>query len=368
MWAETACAWPGFSWDAWREIAGVEAPHIISPQKGVRELASLLLTNSEQGENLAQWDKRRKDIAVVLSSLLGEPSEIRRDSSPPRTGEAVQESGYTRTHVLISGEVGDPITAWLLWPASPISIPAPVMIVLHQTQSPGKDEACGLTGDPEMAFAVELVRRGYPCVAPDVIGFGERIPDGAEPYHGALDFYRRHPRWSFFGKMNWDLSRVVDYIENVPGADAKHIGVVGHSHGAYGALMGAAFEPRIGAVIASCGFTTLRADANPERWSHLTALLPRLGFYLDAIHEAPFDWHEVLACIAPRPLFNWATLDDAIFPNTGNLVEVYEQVRGVYALYHAATYFEGRLAPGSHAFPKEAREEAYAWLDAQFRK
>jgi len=368
LWAGIAWAWPGFNWDTWREITGVEAPKIVSPQAGVRELAPLLVPDSENSAGLVQWDKRRKGIIAALSALLGEPSEIQRDSNPPQTGDPVQEAGYTRTDVLIPGEVDDPITAWLLRPEIPISDPTPVMIVLHQTQAPGKDEACGLTGDPEMAFAVELVRRGYICVAPDVIGFGGRTPDGAEPYYGAHDFYRRHPHWSFFGKMNWDLSRVVDYIERLDGADAKHIGVIGHSHGAYGALMGAAFEPRIGAVIAGCGFTTLRADPNPERWSHLTALLPRLGFYRDEISGAPFDWHEVLACIAPRPLFNWATLEDSIFPNTANFTEVYEQVREVYALYNAESHFEGRLAPGSHAFPKEAREEAYTWLDRQFEK
>jgi dienelactone hydrolase len=363
LWAGIAWAWPGFDWGTWREITSVTPPEIISPQAGVQELAPLLIPDSENNADLVQWEKRRKGIIAVLSTLLGEPTGIQRDKNPPQTGTPVQQAGYTRTSVLIPGESGDPITAYLLMPDTPLRTPTPVMIVLHQTQAPGKDEACGLTGDPEMAFAVELVQRGYICVAPDVIGFGGRTPDGAEPYHGAHDFYRRHPQWSFFGKMNWDLSRVVDYIESLDGADAGRIGVIGHSHGAYGALMGAAFEPRIGAVIASCGFTTLRMDPNPERWSHLTALLPRLGFYRDEISKAPFDWHEVLACIAPRPLFNWATLEDNIFPNTENLVEVYEQVRGVYALHDTAPHFEGRLVPGGHAFPKEAREEAYTWLD-----
>ena len=366
--ATAAVAWPGFDWDTWREITGVEAAEIVSPQAGVSELAPLLIPDSGNGENPIQWEKRRAGIIKTLSALLGEPSEIRRDEVSAQRGEAIPDDGYTRIRVLIPGEADDPIPAWLLTPASPISTPTPVMIVLHQTQAPGKDEACGLTGDPEMAFAVELVQRGYICVAPDVIGFGERTPDGAEPYHGAHDFYHRHPRWSFFGKMNWDLGRVVDFIETLPEADGKRIGVIGHSHGAYGALMGAAFEPRISAVIASCGFTTLRSDPNPERWSHLTALLPRLGFYLDAIRKAPFDWHEVLACIAPRPLFCWATLEDAIFPNTDNLADVYEQVRQVYGAYDAAVHFEGRLAPGAHAFPKAMREEAYVWLEGHMSK
>ena len=47
----------------------------------------------------------------------------------------------------------------------------------------------------------------------------------------------------------------------------------------------------------------------------------------------PFDWHEIIAGIAPRPYFNWATLNDRIFPNTENFSEVYQQVGDVYAFY-----------------------------------
>ena len=243
---------------------------------------------------------------------------------------------------------------------------SPVMIVFHQTQTPGKREACGMTGDANMAFADELAKRGILCIAPDAIGFGERIPDDAQPYANALDFYRKHPQWSFFGKMSWDIARIIDYLETLPYVDTKRIGVIGHSHGAYGSIMGAVFEPRIGLVVASCGYTTLRTDPRPDRWSHLTALMPRLGFYVEDIGQAPFDWHEIAACIAPRPYFNWATLNDDIFPETANLEDVYAQLRSVYAQYGREDDFQGRLAPGAHRFPPEAREEAYKWIEAQW--
>ena len=47
----------------------------------------------------------------------------------------------------------------------------------------------------------------------------------------------------------------------------------------------------------------------------------------------PFDWHEIIAGIAPQPYFSWATLNDRIFPNTENFSEVYQQVGDVYAFY-----------------------------------
>jgi len=81
----------------------------------------------------------------------------------------------------------------------------------------------------------------------------------------------------------------------------------------------------------------------------------------------PFDWHEIIAGIAPRPYFNWATLNDRIFPNTENFSEVYQQVGDVYAFYGKRENFIGKLSPGGHLIPAEVRQEAYAWIQAQFK-
>jgi dienelactone hydrolase len=223
-----------------------------------------------------------------------------------------------------------------------------------------------MIGNPDMKFAHELAEKGILCIAPDCIGFGERIPEGESPYYGAHDFFRKHPDWSYFGKMNYDVSRVIDYLESRDDVDKNRIGVIGHSHGAYGSIMSTIFEPRIAFAVASCGYTTLRTDPRPDRWSHLTALMPRLGFYVDDVKSAPFDWHEIAACIAPRPYFNWATLNDSIFPETENLTEVYAQLKSVYALYGKEDDFHGELVPGAHCFPEDGRKIAYAWIFKQF--
>jgi hypothetical protein len=132
------------------------------------------------------------------------------------------------------------------------------------------------------------------------------------------------------GKMIWDVGRVIDYLETLPFVDPKKIGCIGHSHGAYGTLFAAAFEPRISTAVASCGFTTFRNDPNPERWSHLTALIPRLGFYLPDVASIPFDWQHVLGLVAPRKLFVWYATKDSIFPKTENLDALLRDVRKVY--------------------------------------
>ncbi len=358
-------SWEGFDWEQWRVITNAVKPTIITPQSHSSELFPLLQKEGDvcaRIQSIQEWEQKRDRILGVLESIIGTSSKAK--IIPPYAdilGEA-SFSNYKRFHLRISSEPDDWITAYLLIPDPMPVKPVPAMIVLHQTVSQGKDEPCGIEGNAEMAFALELAQKGFVCIVPDMIGFGERTPPGAPPYHNALQFFRKHPDWSFFGKMVWDIRQVVNYLETLPFVDMYRLGCMGHSHGGYGTIIGAIFEPRITAVVVSCGFTTLRKDPIPERWSHLTALMPKLGFYKDHIEEAPFDWHEIIACMAPRPFYLWGTLNDAIFPSIDNFPEIFEQVESVYSLYGAKDYFHPRLGEGPHSFPTEQRNEAYNWL------
>ncbi|GMV97534.1 MAG: hypothetical protein AMXMBFR83_18920 [Phycisphaerae bacterium] len=361
-------AWPGHAWEQWRKETTWRKADLPSDQAGRKDLAALLEIGPDRKaiDSIAGWEQKRARIAAVLSQLMGEPNRL---EPPAPEAEILGEevlADHVRRRVRIRTEPDDWMPAYVLLPKELPATASPVMICLHQTVAQGKDEPCGIRGSPDLAFALQLVRRGYVCVAPDVIGFGERIPPGGQPYHDSAAFYRRHPKWSYFGKMNWDVARLIDYLETQPFADRLQIGCIGHSHGAYGALMAAAFEPRVSLVIASCGFTTLRADPSPHRWSHLTALLPQLGEYLPEVSAIPFDWQEVCALIAPRPLYVWYATRDDIFPKTGNLEALFQDVRRVYGLYGAADDLAWQAFDGGHSFPAQARERAYSWLAERF--
>ncbi len=364
--------WEGHDWNEWRRVTTWKRPELQTDQAGRADLAPLLgETKTASGDSVAalrDWEARSAQYSQVIQAILGEPTALKKPPAEARELGAEDLGDYTRRHVLIRAEPDDWIPAYLLTPKKLPEPRAPAMICLHQTVAQGKDEPCGIKGDPELAYALELVKRGYVCIAPDAIGFGERITSGAEPYHDSIAFYRKHPQWSFMGKMIWDVSRVVDYLETLPVVDSARIGCIGHSHGAYGGLFAAAFEPRIKAVVASCGFTTLRSDPNPERWSHLTALIPQLGFYLPQASDVPFDWQHVLALIAPRRLFVWYATKDAIFPRTENLSGLLADVKNVYTLDGKPDALAWDAFDGPHQFPKQAREKAYRWLEEGFSK
>ena len=367
----TAQAWEGHDWNQWRQVTTWQKPELRSDQAGRRDLA-LLLGGDPSGTNriasVSGWEERRKQIASTIQQILGAPSDVKPPPLEVRELGVEDLEGYTRRHVMIKSEPDDWIPAYLLVPKKLSTTRVPAMLCLHQTVAQGKEEPCGMKGDPELAFAVELVKRGYVCIAPDVIGFGERIPAGKQPYHDSLAFYRKHPGWSFMGKMIWDVGRVIDYLETLPFVDPKRIGSIGHSHGAYGTLFATAFEPRISAAVASCGFTTFRSDPNPERWSHLTALMPQLGFYLPDVASIPFDWQHVVALAAPRRLFVWYATKDSIFPKTENLDGLLKDVQKVYQLYGATNALAWQAFDGQHKFPQAGREAAYRWLDEELRQ
>jgi dienelactone hydrolase len=407
--SSAALAWRGHGFEQWREVTTWKQPKINNPQAGRKELVSLLgVEGAAPIDEIKAWENRRSEYAGTIRRILGEPSgdltsnpgdrtsnatkawtkeptkEPRASARAvpttsenaanpsPRARPAVQVLGeetlpdHIRRHIRIQTEPDDWIPAYLLLPKELPPGRHPTMLCLHQTVRQGKEEPCGMKGDPELDFALELVRRGFVCIAPDVIGFGERIPPGTDPYHDSISFYRKHPNWSFMGKMIHDVGRVIDYLATLDFVDPLQIGSIGHSHGAYGTLFAAAFEPRISLAIASCGFTTFRTDPHPDRWSHKTALIPQLGTYLPDVSAIPFDWQHVCALIAPRPLYVWYATRDDIFPVTDNLDSLFQDLRGVYGLYGAADDLTWKWFDGAHRFPADAREAAYAWLEERF--
>jgi len=364
-----AWAWSGQDWRTWRQTTTWTRPELTTDQTGKQALARLLATGDDSGgtiDSIRSWERKRSKMAAVIERILGHPSVTQ---PPPLQVEELgseELDDHVRRHIRIRTERDDWIPAYVLLPKKLPATRLPAMICLHQTVSQGKEEVCGIQGSRGLALALQLVRRGYITIAPDMIGFGERIPEGAQPYDGAAEFYRRHPNWSYMGKMVWDISRVVDYLETLPEVDRLQIGCIGHSHGAYATLFAAALEPRISLAIASCGFTTFRRDPQPQRWSHLTALIPQLGMYLPDVQDIPFDWQHVCALIAPRPLFVWYGLHDDTFPNTDNLPSLFRDVRTVYGLYGAADDLAPHAFDGPHGFPDTGRAQAYTWLQDRF--
>ena len=187
---------------------------------------------------------------------------------------------------------------------------------MHQTTAEGKRESVGLAGDRSLAFADDLAQRGYVTLAPDSITAGERIDQ-----YGAFDtrgHYQRNPGLSAMGKMLHDAQRAIDVLLQTEGVDEERIGAIGHSLGAEEALMLAAFDERVQATVASCGYATFAADPNRIRWArdHWFSYMPTLRPVFGRGQVPHWDWGDVIRLVAPRGFYQHTTREDQIFPES----------------------------------------------------
>lgn len=368
-----------WSWERWRAITGATIPALQRAQAGRADLVDLL--RPDELTAAPPWPERRREILSALRPFIGDPPAIPRKLEPQTLGEE-QAGTHVRRHVTFRAGTGEEIPAYLLIPSG-LKHRAPAVLCPHQTTQEARREPAGLAGNPEQFTARHLADRGYVAITWDAIGFGERHDRARGHYGDAIPFYEAHPRWSFLGKMVDDLRRVIDYLETLEFVDARRIGCIGHSHGGITTVFGMALDERIAAGAANCGFDTFRIDGNVFRWSHATALLPRLGFYVGSpyvtmefyrgvpdseVIRTPFDLHEILALAAPRPLLLSVSDDDVVFPNAGwSVRRSVSRLRPVYEMLEASDRLEALFFNRGHRFPPEIGARAYAWLDRWLR-
>lgn len=217
-----------------------------------------------------------------------------------------------------------------------------------------------------------LAARGYAVFAFDQIGFGRRILEGR-------GFYRRYPHWSKLGKMVADVQAAIDFLTAnakpdagardlaLPPLDTKHICCVGYSLGGMVGLYAAAMDDRIAGVASFCGFTPMRTDtdASPtggiRRLWEWHGLLPRLGLYDGRERELPFDFDDVLKCVAPRPALIVSPLHDRA-ANPSDVRACVGRARPAWQSGNAAAALTLREPNDYNRFQSEQQTMLLDWL------
>ena len=253
---------------------------------------------------------------------------------------------------------GDDLKADLYYPAEGDGKPKggkwPVVIWLHPYSY-----ATGYSRYARAPFTA-LTKRGFAVLAFDQIGFGTRVEH-------ARGFYERYPRWSLLGKMVADTRAAIDAVAEIENVDAGRIYLAGYALGGKVALWTAALDERVRAVASVCGFTPLRTSADKgtegiKHYSHLHGLAPRLGLFIGSEARLPVDYDEILAVIAPRPMYVLApTLDRYATP--ADVRSVVERARKQYAVAGAAEALVFETPVDFNRFTAGMQARVFDWLE-----
>ncbi len=302
-------------------------------------LRPLLERNGNPITTREDWQTQRKTIEQEWRERLG-PMPERPKSLDSRVTESEQCDGYGRKLVSFHSADGDRIQAYLLIPDGlKDGEKRPAVVAFHQTTKDTLKEPAGLSKDPTLALGVHLVKRGYVVLCPECY----IMKDGG-PGNQAEAVAKTWPGLTGLGKMTFDASRCVDFLESLPIVDAARIGCIGHSLGAKEVLFALAFESRYQVGVFNEGGVGLRMSNWTDPW-YLTAKMKD--------HIPAQENHQVLALCAPRPILvlgGDSADGDASWPYV-------HAALGVYRLLAPATALASSIITESIPFPaRHARQ------------
>ena len=226
------------------------------------------------------------------------------------TLESTACDGYRRDKIVFDTEDTMSVPAYLLVPDARTGSPPGAAVLACHGHGPGKSQVVGLehTDMPNADYALQLARRGYVVLAPDLRCFGERLDWNPED-HYACDTNQVHAAmagWNPLTQNVWDLTRSIDVLQEHPLVDPDRVGMVGISYGGTVTLFTAALDQRVAAAVVS-GYFSSWAESHKMPWNMCGSQIV-FGMLGRLEHE------DLGALVAPRPLLIETGTEDLLFP------------------------------------------------------
>ena len=211
----------------------------------------------------------------------------------------------------------------------------------------------------------ELAKRGYVVLSCDALGWGDRSVEGWKTdSQQAIASNLFNLGTSYASIIALEDTRAAKFLAELPEVNKKKVAAIGFSMGAFRAWQVAALSDDITAAVVDCWMATMQGlmvigNNQLKGQSAFTMLHPYIGRYL--------DYPDVAGLAAPKPMLVFAGEKDSLFP-VESVKEAFGKMKTIWAAFGAPENLETKIWPLGHTFQKEQQNEAYKWLDIQFKK
>jgi hypothetical protein len=199
-----------------------------------------------------------------------------------------------------------------------------------------------------------FARNGYVCMVIDTLESGEILGEHHGTYRAGMWWWNSRG-YTPAGVECWNGMRALDYLSTRPEVDTNRFGITGRSGGGAYSWYVTAMDDRIKAAAPVAGITDLDnyvVDGAVE--GHCDCM-----FFVNTYR---WDYPQLAALAAPRPLLICNTDDDNIFPLDG-VVRLRDKVRRVYDLLGAGAKCGLVITPGPHKDTQELQVPVMRWFN-----
>ncbi len=315
-----------------------------------RQLAERCLADIR---TLEDWNRQKATFRRQLFEMLSlDPLPPRTDLHATVTG-SIEQPEFIVEKLHFQSMPGLYVTANLYLPKKPEK-PAPAILYLcgHSlVKTNGVSYGCKVA---YQHHGIWFARNGYVCLVLDTVELGEIEGRHHGTYRDGMWWWNSRG-YTPAGAEAWNAVRALDYLETRPEVDKTRLGVTGRSGGGAYSWWLAALDERIKVACPVAGITDLEnyvVDGAVE--GHCDCMF--------MVNTYRWDYPQVAALLAPRPLLLCNTDKDTIFPLDG-VVRLHEKVRRIYDLNGASDKFGLLITEGPHHDTQDLQLPVLRWFN-----
>lgn len=315
----------------------IEAAEKVRARSWQRDFSSLQAYET----SVSPWRARLKEW---LGGMPYQPADL-----SPQVTYLTRTDKFAAFRVWLTALEDVQVYGILLLPRQPPAERLPAVIALHGLGG-SPETVCGLAeeDDYNQRFGAKLAEHGFVVFAADFVN--------EPPALSHLDRKAKMVGQRIQGFLQFQIQRVVDYLQSRPDVDPARIGIYGISWGGRTALNAAALDTRIGAVVISGYFN----DSTRKMVTRSPHYIPYIDTSEDYAfferHALEFSDADIASLILPRPVFIENGSEDQVahwpMAKTASArVQEYYRLLGVgeNAVFHV---FEGKhVADGEASIP-----------------